>query len=157
MSCAPRSARACARSAARTSTRPAPSTTTRPRPTRAGRSSASCASSDVDATHEAFLVALYLAFNDRDLEALKSRLHADVDWPNAWEGARVRGRDAVIEYWRRQFAEIDPSVVPVGFGERDDGPAVVGVDQVVRSLDGELLSRATVRHVYRVRDGLMER
>jgi len=107
-------------------------------------------------THEGFFVDLYLAFNRRDLEALARTLHPDVDWPNAWEGGRVRGREAVIAYWTRQFAAIDPSVVPVGFGERDDGRDVVEVEQVVRSLDGEVLSRGTVRHVYRVRDGLVE-
>ena len=37
-----------------------------------------------------------------------------VDWPNAWEGGRVSGRDAVAAYWARQFEQISSRVEPAG-------------------------------------------
>jgi hypothetical protein len=41
------------------------------------------------------LRATYVAFNARDIDAVLAQMTADVDWPNAWEGGRVQGRDAV--------------------------------------------------------------
>ena len=52
---------------------------------------------------------IYAAFNARDVDAVLRALHAEVDWPNAFEGGRVVGREDVREYWRRQFAQIDPA------------------------------------------------
>jgi hypothetical protein len=111
----------------------------------------------VSEAEEDLLRRLYDAFNARDVEAVAAALHADVDWPNAWEGGRVHGRDAVLGYWRRQFAAIDPQVAPRAFAERSDGRIAVEVHQVVRSLEGELLADGTVVHVYALRDGLVER
>jgi hypothetical protein len=101
--------------------------------------------------------ALYAAFNARDIDAAVAAMHPDVDWPNAWEGGRVRGHDAVRDYWTRQFAAIDPHVEPRSFTRTDDGRIAVEVHQVVRSQSGELLADRTVTHVYTLRDGLVER
>jgi ketosteroid isomerase-like protein len=106
---------------------------------------------------EAMLRRMYAAFDARDVEVIAEVLHPDVDWPNAWEGGRVRGHAAVLAYWRRQFAAINPRVTPEGFAARDDGRIAVDVHQVVRSLDGELLADRRVVHVYALRDGLVER
>jgi ketosteroid isomerase-like protein len=100
---------------------------------------------------------LYAAFDARDVAAVAEALHPDVDWPNAWEGGRLRGRDAVLAYWRRQFAEIDPRVTPEAITERADGRFAVAVHQVVRSPGGEVLADRRVVHVYVLRDGLVER
>jgi hypothetical protein len=86
-----------------------------------------------------------------------AKMTADVDWPNAWEGGRVRGRDAVREYWTRQWAAIDPTVEPVGFATRPDGRVAVDVRQVARALDGSLLADARVLHVYAFRGDLVAR
>jgi cation diffusion facilitator family transporter len=91
---------------------------------------------------------LYAAFNARDIDAVLERLAPDVDWPNGMEGGRVHGRDAVREYWTRQFTMIDGHVEPVEITERDDGSAVVNVHQVVRSPEGELLQDTHVTHTY---------
>jgi hypothetical protein len=80
-----------------------------------------------------------------------------VDWPNAWKGGRLRGREAVRDYWTAQWAEIDPRVEPLSVTERVDGSLAVRVEQVVRSCDGELLGEGEVVHVYRIRDGLIDR
>lgn len=81
----------------------------------------------------------------------------DVDWPNAWEGGRVVGHDAVRDYWTRQWAEIDPEVQPQSFRALLDGRIEVTVHQLVRTPDGSLLSDGTVLHTYAFRDGLVAR
>ena len=107
--------------------------------------------------NERRLRALYDAFNRREIDEVLQALQPDVDWPNAWEGGRVVGHDAVRAYWERQFAEIDGRVEPVGFRVGDDGRVSVEVHQVVRARDGALLADRTVTHVYAFRDGLVER
>jgi ketosteroid isomerase-like protein len=106
---------------------------------------------------EAMLRRMYAAFDARDVDAIAAALHPEVDWPNAWEGGRLRGRADVLAYWRRQFAELDPRVTPERFAERDDGRIAVDVHQVVRSPDGDVLADRRVVHVYALRDGLVER
>jgi [ribosomal protein S5]-alanine N-acetyltransferase len=110
------------------------------------------------AEHEQLLRSLYGAFNARDVDAVIAAMHPDVDWPNAWEGGRVRGHAAVRDYWARQFAAIDPHVEPRSFTRTEDGRVAIEVHQVVRSpQSGEVLSDLTVTHVYALRDGLVER
>jgi hypothetical protein len=101
--------------------------------------------------------ALLRDLNARDVDAVLGALHADVDWPNAFEGGRVLGRDDVGDYWRRQFAQIDPRVEPRRFVDDGDGRVAVVVHQVVRTLDGALVAEREVTHVYEFRDGLIGR
>lgn len=84
-------------------------------------------------------------------------MHPDVDWPNGWEGGRVQGHSAVRHYWARQWAEISPRAKPLRVEPREDGSVAVHVHQFIRSRTGERLADDTVRHVYRFRDGLVER
>jgi hypothetical protein len=100
---------------------------------------------------------LYDAFNARDADAVLAAVTDDVDWPNAWEGGRVHGKAAMRSYWTRQWAEVDPRVEPVEIAERDDGRVAVAVEQMVLDLDGGLISKRSVRHVYTFRDGLVAR
>jgi SnoaL-like domain len=81
----------------------------------------------------------------------------DVDWPNAWEGGRVHGREGVREYWTRQWAAIDPAVEPLGVTSRSDGTLAVDVQQTVRSLEGAPLAEGRVTHVYTFREELIAR
>ena len=110
------------------------------------------ASTDVEAT----IRAAYDAFNRRDLDAAVELMHPDVDWPNAWEGGRLRGHDAVRAYWRRQFAAIDGHVEPTHI-EIDGDTVTVTVHQTVRDLDGNVEFDGTVTHTYTVRDGAIVR
>ena len=100
---------------------------------------------------------LYEAFNRRDIDAVLAMVSEDVDWPNAWKGGRLTGRQAVRDYWTAQWAEIDPHVEPLSVDERPDGSLAVSVRQVVRSPAGELLGDGEVVHVYRMRDELIDR
>lgn len=105
--------------------------------------------------HLAQFQRLYDAFNRRDMDRVLEMMSDDVDWPNAWKGGRLRGRDAVRDYWTAQWAEIDPHVEPMSVAERADGSLAVAVRQVVRSLDGKPLADGQVVHVYRLEDGLI--
>ena len=93
---------------------------------------------------------LYASFNARDIEAVLAHLDPDVDWPNAWEGGRVEGHDAVRDYWTRQFAAIDGRVEPHDITP-DGDTVVVSVHQTVRNPDGELVDDRMVTHTYTFR------
>jgi hypothetical protein len=101
------------------------------------------------------LDSLYAAFNARDVDGVLAATTPDVDWPDAWEGGRVVGHAAVRDYWTRQWARIAPTVTPLRTTELPDGRIAVDVAQVVRDLDGTVLRKATVRHVYTFRNGLV--
>jgi ketosteroid isomerase-like protein len=98
----------------------------------------------------------YAAFNARNIDRALAVMHPDVDWPNGMEGGRELGHDAVRDYWTRQFGLIDSHVEPESF-EDVDGKIVVEVHQVVRDVNGALLSDQQVEHVYTLRDGLIAR
>ena len=100
---------------------------------------------------------MYDAFNRRDFEAVLAVMHSDVEWPNGWEGGWVHGRDAVREYWKRQFEVLDSQVHPQRFTSELDGRIAIDVHQVVHGKDGKLVADRVVQHVYELRDGLIQR
>ena len=100
-------------------------------------------------TRNDLLNSLYEAFNQRDIPAVLAALAPDVQWPNGWEGGFVRGHEEVRDYWTRQWAEIDPIVVPVAFDTEADDLVIVTVHQVVRTNKGAVVADHTVKHVYR--------
>lgn len=107
---------------------------------------------------EDILRAAYEAFNARDVEAAIELMHPEIDWPNAWEGGRVLGRDAVAAYWRRQFEQISSTVEPERFNREPDGGVTVAVHQVVRDAKTrELRADTHVLHRYRLEGGLVIR
>lgn len=109
-------------------------------------------------TDEDVLRAAYTAFNARDVEGALELMHPEVEWPNAWEGGRVVGREAVGDYWRRQFEQISSKVEPERFDHELDGAIVVTVHQVVHDAKtGELQADTYVRHRYRLEEGLVVR
>jgi ketosteroid isomerase-like protein len=103
----------------------------------------------------ALLRGIYQAFNRREFETVLNMMHADVDWPNALEGTRVHGRDAVRHYWKRQFESLDSTVEPQGFTTENDRRIAVEVHQVVRDKAGNLVVDQMIEHVYTIRAGLI--
>ena len=101
------------------------------------------------------LTDLYVAFNARDVRPVLGAMAPDVVWPNGWEGGVLRGHDEVREYWTRQWAQIDPTVQPIGFRLEEDGRVAVKVQQIVRDLEGRVIADEQVTHVYRFEDGLV--
>jgi ketosteroid isomerase-like protein len=108
-------------------------------------------------SREAQLRSMYEAFNARDVDACLAAMTPDVDWANGWEGGRVVGRDAVRDYWQRQWAEIESTAEPTAVTERPDGAIEVAVHLVARDKEGKVLSDANARHVYEFRGDLVAR
>ena len=102
------------------------------------------------------LRSIYDSFNRRDIDAVLAKMAPDVDWPNGMEGGRVHGREAVRQYWLRQWSQINPLVEPKSFHTDATGAIVAEVHQVVRDLAGALLAERMVQHVYRVENGLIQ-
>ena len=97
----------------------------------------------------------YAAFNARDIDAVLSVMHPDVEWPNAMEGGYLYGHDGVRAYWTRQWGLIDPLVEPQAFSTEPDGRILVKVHQRVLDKDGSTLLEGRVQHIYSIRDGLV--
>lgn len=100
---------------------------------------------------------MYDGFNRRDIPAVLAYLADNVEWANGMDGGHVHGREAVRDYWTRQWAAIQPQVHPLKITERGDGSVAVEVHQVVHDLAGKLLLDETVCHVFRIEAGLVTR
>lgn len=107
-------------------------------------------------TDRDLLISTYDAFNRRDIDAVLATLHADVDWPNGMEGGRLQGREAVRQYWLRQWTQINPRVEPQRFRTGPTGAIIVDVRQQIRDLAGNLVADRMVQHVYRFRGELIQ-
>ncbi len=103
------------------------------------------------------LTAAYREFNARNIDAVIARMHPQVEWANGMDGGHVYGKDAVREYWTRQFTTLSPRVDPVSIDPDKDNNWVVTVHQVVHDMKGNLLLDTTVYHTYRFRNGLIAR
>lgn len=98
----------------------------------------------------------YRFFNERNLDAVLDLMHPKVSWPNVMKGVYLEGREAVREYWVHQWTTVNPEVTPLRITNRPDGKIEVFVQQVVKDLDGDLLLDTNIKHVYSMRDGLIE-
>ncbi|MEO8769892.1 MAG: nuclear transport factor 2 family protein [Ferruginibacter sp.] len=99
----------------------------------------------------------YAAFNARDIDTALSTFHPNVQWPKAFEGGYVSGHDEIRKYWTRQWSEINPTVEPTGFNEREDGSLAVTVHQIVKDLQANLMFDGIVKHIYTILDGLLQK
>jgi hypothetical protein len=97
----------------------------------------------------------YSAFNKRDIDAALALMTQDVNWPKASEGGRVVGKEEIRAYWTRQWGEFDPHVEPLAITEEDGGKVRVRVRQLVKSLQGKVLSDSEVLHIFTVNTGLI--
>ncbi len=102
-----------------------------------------------------FLQNLYEAFNKREIETIISLMRPDVKWANGMEGGFVHGRDAVREYWRKQFEIVQPQLEPLNFETDENDRSVVTVHQIVRDLDGKLLMEKTLQQIFTFENGLI--
>jgi len=97
----------------------------------------------------------YTAFNKRDIDGALALMTQDVSWPKASEGGKVVGKEEIRGYWTRQWSEFDPHVEPLAMTEEDGGKTRVRVHQLVKSLQGEVLSDSEVLHVFTVKNCLI--
>ncbi len=99
----------------------------------------------------------YSAFNQRNVYGALALMSENVSWPKASEGGRVVGKEEIRAYWTRQWQEFDPHVEPLEVIDREEGKTHVKIHQLVKSLDGDVLSDSEVWHVYTIANGLIER
>ena len=105
---------------------------------------------------KSFFKSIYQDFNERDIQSVIDNMTEDVQWANGMEGGYVYGRDAVREYWTRQFGLINSKVVPLQI--EDDGDVIrIKVRQVVHDLKGNLLADEIVEHYFHLRNGSIAR
>lgn len=97
----------------------------------------------------------YSSFNNRDIDGALALMTEDVSWPKASEGGKVIGKVEIRAYWTRQWSEFDPHVEPVAIIEKGGGRVHVQVHQLVKNLQGEVLSDSEVLHVFTVNNGLI--
>jgi ketosteroid isomerase-like protein len=107
---------------------------------------------------------IYDQFNARDIDGALAVLADDVVWANGMDGGHVHGREAVREYWTRQWAMVSPHVEPVNFHRTADDAVVAEVRQSVRDLEGRPLQGQThglrdkaVEHLFRLHNGKVTR
>ena len=97
----------------------------------------------------------YSAFNRRDIDGALALMSENVSWPKASEGGRVVGKEEIRAYWTRQWGEFDPHVEPLAINHGDGGKIRVTVHQLVKSLQGDVLSDSEVLHVFTMSNGLI--
>ena len=99
----------------------------------------------------------YSAFNRRDIDAALALMTASIHWPKASEGGHAIGKEEIRAYWTRQWAAFDPHVEPLEMIEDTRRQTHVRVHQLVKSLEGDLLSDSEVWHIYTITNGLIDR
>jgi hypothetical protein len=99
----------------------------------------------------------YAAFNRRDIDAALALMSEHVSWRKASEGGRAVGKDDIRAYWIRQWRQFDPHVEPIEVIVGSEGNADVRVHQLVKRLDGDVLSGSDVWHRYTIANGLIDR
>jgi hypothetical protein len=104
---------------------------------------------------KAIIEQAYSAFNKRDIDGALALMAQDVSWPKASEGGKIIGKEEIRAYWTRQWGEFDPHVEPLAMTEEDGGKTRVRVHQIVKSLQGNVLSDSQVFHVFTMSGGLI--
>ncbi len=97
----------------------------------------------------------YSAFNKRNIDDALALMTQDVSWPRASEGGTVVGKQEIRAYWTRQWNEFDPHVEPLAITAEGTGKLRVRVRQLVRTLDGKLLSDTEVVHIFTMSNDLI--
>ena len=97
----------------------------------------------------------YSAFNKRDIAGALALMTEDVSWPKASEGGKIVGKEEIRAYWTRQWGEFDPHVEPLAITEESGGRIRVRAHQLVRSLEGDVLSDSEVLHLFTMDSGLI--
>ena len=109
------------------------------------------------ADNQTLIARAYAAFNRRDIDGALAVMSESVSWPKASEGGRVVGKEEIRSYWTRQWDEFDPHVEPIEIIDDARGRTEVRVHQLVKSLQGDVLSDSEVWHVYTISNGLIDR
>ena len=97
----------------------------------------------------------YSAFNKRDIDGALALMTEDVSWPKASEGGRVVGKEEIRAYWTRQWGKFDGHVEPLAITKEGERRIRVRVRQIVKNLEGNVLSDSQVLHIFTMNSGLI--
>lgn len=111
---------------------------------------------DPDET-DALVIALFDAFNTRDLDAARAVIHPDADWQDVFSEDRLHGRDQILAMWSEQFRQFSPECFLIEMTALPDGRRRVRTNHVVRNLDGKIFTDEQATMTYKFRDGLIAR
>lgn len=106
------------------------------------------------------VLAAYEAYNARDADALLEYVTEDVNWPDGTtddKSKRLHGREALRQYWLKQWAVSRTRDTPTEALELPDGRVKVSLDQIVRAIDGKELSRGRFEYLFELRGPLISR
>ena len=95
---------------------------------------------------------LYPDFNERNIEQIMPHFSVDADWPNGMTGGREVGHQAIREYWTNQWTVINSKVTPLSY-RVVDRRIILEVHQLVKDMEGEILSDSVVYHTYKFVEG----
>lgn len=105
---------------------------------------------------QAVLEEAYRAFNTRDLAGIRSRLHADVVWPDTLQsGPSFVGREATMAQFAHMFATIVPNIELIRVLSETADSLQVECQYSVESPDGHLWTDTRATLIYHFRDGLL--
>ena len=91
----------------------------------------------------------YRRFNKSDITALLDLLDPDVELPDPLSGRKLRGVDEAREYWEREFALVEPTLLVSEIVEIGDALLVVVFQELYDRESGKLLGHG-VTAVHRV-------
>lgn len=111
---------------------------------------------EIDQYTRQLLYKAYEFFNSRDIDGALQLMNENVEWPNGMEGGYVYGRQGIKEYWTRQWTLINPHVEITDLS-LENGEIVAHVRATVKDLEGNLLSQGMIKHVYFLKNNLVQR
>lgn len=106
-----------------------------------------------DTTPEVLLRRAFDAYNRRDAGALLTLLHDDVAWSS--DGGTLR-KSELRAFWTEQWTRTRTHDEVTRVRQTAETEFAVSLDQVVRSVDGSLLSTGSFRYAFVVENGLIK-
>jgi nuclear transport factor 2 (NTF2) superfamily protein len=95
------------------------------------------------------------AMNSRNIETLLALVTENVDWPNG--STRLHGKGELRSYELGQWEETRTHDEPIHIAELAPDKYVVRINQVVRTLNGSIISTGEFDHIHHVRNRLIGR
>ncbi len=106
-------------------------------------------------TREKLIEQVYAAYNQQNSAALLAFVSEDVDWPDGQ--ARLHGKQELRTYWVRQWALTRTRDEVLAIATPISNRSIVRIGQVVRALNGAVISTGTFEHDYLIENSLITR
>lgn len=104
---------------------------------------------------ETIVLALYEAFDRKDVPAMVATLHPDASWHNMLGPDRLEGAEVIGRMWAEQITRFEVQVSPIALTLEADGSLLAEAYFVIRGINGRLFTEEKGTQRYRFRDGLI--